>query len=282
MSEIDVDAGTGPADDLPLDQSGAGDDPVGEEREEASSAAEQVEAKPKPERMVSLAALHAERSRRKEADRERRELLREVGDLRERFRAIERANAPPAPEADDIAGVVRATNDTVAELKQRLEQRDAVERAAGAQQQLVDAYRNDAALFEAQTPDFRAAYDHLLQSRAQELIALGYDDPQALQSALLADEMALAQTALSRGQSPAEVLYTVARQRGYVPAPQTRGAGRIETIARGREANKSFAQTGGGSGEADISAEALLRMPMDEFEAWCARNPARARRLMGG
>lgn len=281
MTDVAFDAGTGPADDVPLDQSAAGGDPAGE-GEETSSSAEAVEVRPKPERMVSLAALHAERSRRKEVDRERRELLREVGDLRERFRAIEQANAPPPSEPGDIAGVVRATNDTVAELKQRFEQREAMERAVGVQQELVGAYRNDAALFEAQTPDFRAAYDHLLQSRAQELIALGYDDPQALQSALVADELALAQAALNRGQSPAEVLYTLARQRGYVPAAQARGAGRMETIARGRDANKSFAQTGGGSGDAEISAEALLRMPMDEFDAWCARNPARARRLMGG
>jgi hypothetical protein len=31
-----------------------------------------------------------------------------------------------------------------------------------------------------------------------------------------------------------------------------------------------------------MTGEMLLKMPMDEFEAWCTKNPARAKRLMGG
>ena len=31
-----------------------------------------------------------------------------------------------------------------------------------------------------------------------------------------------------------------------------------------------------------LPADMLLRMPMDEFEAWCAKNPGRAKRIMGG
>jgi hypothetical protein len=34
--------------------------------------------------------------------------------------------------------------------------------------------------------------------------------------------------------------------------------------------------------DGDITADMLLKMPMDEVEAWCSRNPARAKRLMGG
>ena len=32
----------------------------------------------------------------------------------------------------------------------------------------------------------------------------------------------------------------------------------------------------------EFTGEMLLKMPMDEFEAWCAKNPAKAKRLMGG
>ncbi|MEI5604525.1 hypothetical protein, partial [Streptomyces brasiliscabiei] len=80
---------------------------------------------------------------------------------------------------EDIFGAVRATGEAVEELRQRLAARDAQDRAARHEQDVVAAYRSDAAHFEASHPDFRAAYSHLLASRAQELAALGYDDPRA-------------------------------------------------------------------------------------------------------
>lgn len=239
------------------------------------------------EKMVSLAALHEERSRRKEIDRQNRALQQQVAEMRGRFSVIERLNAPPErpPTVEEqIIGAVRNTSETVAQLQKRLEDRDTQERAAQQQHALVSAYRTDAAQFEAKTPDFKAAYNHLLQSRAQELVALGYDDPQAIHQALLADEFAVAQSALATRRSPAEIIYSLARQRGYVKGAPGKGnaAARLDTIERGQYANKSLSNTGGSSGDGEISAEALLKMPMDEFEAWCARNPGKAKRIMGG
>ena len=242
-----------------------------------------------PERMVALAALHEERGRRREADRHYREAQQQLAELRGRFSAIERHNAPqPAPPPtveEDIFGAVKATSDAVAELRQRMESREARDREARHEQDVVAAYRTDAAQFETRNPDFRAAYSHLLASRAQELAALGYDDPRAIQDVLMADEFAVAQAAIARRQSPAEIIYNLARQRGYAGgsnAARGRGGERLASIERGQAANKSLSATGGASGDAEISAEALLKMPMDEFEAWCAKNPARARRIMGG
>ncbi len=243
---------------------------------------------PKAEKMVSLAALHEERSRRKEIDRHNRALQQQVAELRGKFSIIEQLNAPPPRKTptveEDIFGVVRNTTQTVAQLQQRIEQREQQDRVSQHQNALVSAYRADAAQFEAKAPDFKAAYNHLLNSRAQELLALGYDDPQAIHQALLADEFAVAQTALATRRSPAEVIYQLAQQRGYVKgaAGKGRAADRLSTIERGQYANKSLSNTGGGSGDGDMSAEALLKMPMDEFEAWCGKNPAKAKRLMGG
>jgi len=267
------------------------DDAVGQGGDEAPGGeAAPPEAEAQPERMVALAALHEERTRRRELDRQLRERDRELAELRGRFSVIERLNAPPPPAPppsveEDIFGAVRATGEAVEELRQRMASRDAQDRAARREQDVVAAYRSDAAQFEASHPDFRAAYSHLLASRAQELAALGYDDPRAIHDALMADEFAVAQAALARRQSPAEIIYNLARQRGYAGGAQAapgRGGERLASIARGQAANKSLSATGGAGGDADISAEALLKMPMDEFEAWCTRNPARARRLMGG
>ncbi|WP_315831099.1 hypothetical protein [Bradyrhizobium prioriisuperbiae] len=239
---------------------------------------------PKPEKMVALAALHEERSRRKEIDRQNRELQQQVAEMRGKFAVIDRLTTPPpAPRPtveSDIFGVVKTTTATVDDIKRRLDTADRERHETAIRDDFVRAYQVDAAQFEAATPDFKAAYDHLLASRAQELVALGYDSPQAVHQALLADEFAVAQMALASRRSPAEVIYNLARQRGYV-----KGAGgrdRLDTISRGQQANKSFAATGGGSGGAEMTAEALLKMPMDEFEAWCSKNPQRAKRIMGG
>lgn len=278
--------------EIPGGEQGAGQDrgqtEMTEGDQQADVSGQQEETR--DEKMVSLAALHEERNRRKQIDAEFRKAQQELAELRGKFSIVEKLNLPqqqtadePTPETD-IFGYAKKTGETVAQLQKRLDDQAAADRAAAEQHRLVNAYRADAARFEAQAPDFRAAYDHLLQSRAAELQAIGYTDPQSLHEALQADEIAIAQTALSRGQSPAELLYTLAQQRGYRKADGGRpnGAARLQTIERGQAANKSLSSTGGAAGEAEITAEQLIKMPMDEFDAWCTRNPARARRLMGG
>ena len=240
------------------------------------------------EKMVSLSALHEERGRRKATESEKRALENQLAEMRGRFSIIERLNAPPQVEAPtvetDVFGVIRNQAETLAQLQKRLQAEDDQKKAAGEHNNLVTAYRMDAAQFEARTPDFRAAYNHLLNSRAAELTAIGYNDPVQLHQALTNDEMAIAQMALANKKSAAETIYNLAQQRGYRKAePGTgKGANKIDTINRGQQANKSLASTGGSSGDGDVTGEMLLKMPMDEFEAWCTKNPAKAKRLMGG
>jgi hypothetical protein len=254
---------------------------------EVTDTGKTTETADKVEKMVSLSALHEERGRRKATENEKRALETQLAELRGKFSIIERLQQPeqkPAPTVDDdIFGVVRTQGDTIAQLQQRLKVDDDQRRADGERNQLVGAYRADAAQFEAKNSDFKAAYAHLLNSRASELQAIGYDDPLQLQQALINDEMSIAQAALAGGRSAAEVIYNLAKQRGYRKAePGAKGADKIDTINRGQQANKSLANTGGASGDGEMTGEMLLKMPMDEFEAWCNKNPAKAKRLMGG
>jgi uncharacterized membrane-anchored protein YhcB (DUF1043 family) len=274
---------SGGATDIPASEPATDMDADGEP--DAGAPDQQADA-PRAEKMVSLAALHEERNRRRDIDRKNRVLQQEMAELRGKFSVIERLNAPPEKPLtveEQIIGAVKNTSETVAQLQKRLEQREVQEQTARQQHALVSAYRNDAAQFESQNPDFKAAYNHLLQSRAQELVALGYDNPQAIHEALLADEFAVAQSALMTQRSPAEIIYNLARQRGYAKGSGGKSAAaRLDTIERGQHANKSLSSAGGVSGDGDISAEALLKMPMDEFEAWCSKNPSKAKRIMGG
>jgi hypothetical protein len=273
------DTGAGEATTDSGDGANAGGRPEGEAGKDGQT---------KVEKMVSLAALHEERGRRKTTESEKRALENQLAELRGKFSIIERLQTPPAeapaPSIEsDIFGAIKNTTDSVAEIQRRLKAEDDQKRAAGERSNLVTAYRLDAARFEAKTPDFKAAYDHLLNSRAAELFAIGDDDPAELHQALTNDEMAIAQMALGNNKSAAEIIYHLAQQRGYRKTePGAKGANKIDTINRGQQANKSLANAGGSSGDAEMTGEMLLKMPMDEFEAWCTKNPAKAKRLMGG
>jgi hypothetical protein len=243
----------------------------------------------KVEKMVSLSALHEERGRRKATETEKRALENQLAELRGKFSIIERLQPQPEqPKAatveQDIFGVIRNQSETLAQLQKRLQAEDDQKRTDGQRDNLVTAYRMDATQFEARNPDFKAAYNHLLNSRATELMAMGYEDPIQLHQALTNDEMAIAQMALGNNKSAAEIIYNLAQQRGYKKAGPGAGKGaeKIDTINRGQQANKSLANTGGSSGDGDMTGEMLLKMPMDEFEAWCTKHPANAKRLMGG
>jgi hypothetical protein len=243
----------------------------------------------KIEKMVSLSALHEERGRRKATETEKRALETQLAELRGKFSIIERlqppAHEPPVPTVEnDIFSVVRSTTETVAEIQRRLRAEDDQKRSDGERGNLMNAYRMDAAQFEAKTPDFKAAYNHLINSRATELMAMGYDDPMQLHQALTNDEMSIARMALGNNKSAAEIIYHLAQQRGYRRPDGGRGKGadKLDTIQRGQNANKSLSNTGGNAGDGDITGEMLLKMPMDEFEAWCTKHPAKAKRLMGG
>ena len=175
----------------------------------------------------------------------------QIAELRGKFSVIERLNpkaegqteqptAPPTPE-EDIFGNVKHVGETVQQIQKRLDDADAAAKAQTEQTSFANNYRNDAARFEQKTPDFKAAYNHLLSSRASELIAIGYDDPKALaesgasqeevhaaakalHDALTADEFAIADLAFKKGKSPAEIIYGLAKQRGYAAAADKKAA----------------------------------------------------------
>lgn len=263
---------------------------------------------------VPLAALHEERGKRKKTEGELRDVREKLANFEGRFAVLDKLAPKAVPETpaapptveDDIFGAVKHVGETVTQMQKRLDDdkaaRETTEKAANEQKAFVDTYRADANTFTAKTPDYMPAYNHLLASRAQELIAIGFDDPKALQEggadiqtvqaaaktlhdALVADEFAIADRALKAGKSPAEIIYSLAKQRGYVAKAadgKKPGEQKLDQIEQGQQTNKSLNTAGGSTGDADITAERLLSMPMDEYTAWVEKNPSKARAIMGG
>lgn len=244
-----------------------------------------------PPGYVDQKALDEERTRRKERDRENRQLSEQLAELRGKFSIIEKLqsgsqdNTQELTPETDIFGFAKKTHESVDEIRKRLDAQEMQDRQRAEQDAIVGRYQVDAAKFAQANPDFGSAYNYLLTARANELVAMGYDNPTDIHNALVSDEMAIAQMALGRDKSPAQMIYELAQQRGY-KKPQADKSGdaaaRLDTIERGQNANKSLSNTGGTSGDGDITAAMLLKMPNDEFEAWCEKHPAKAKKIFGG
>lgn len=275
-----------------------------------------------PQGHVPLAALHEERGKRKELGNTVKALEAQIAEFKGKFSILERLGKQPAagegsegdtagpPSAeDDIFGAVKHIGDQLAAVQKKATDDAAAtkakEEADAAERTFVTNYRADAAAFTEKNADFKDAYMFLLNTRAQELIAIGFDDPnvlaanhadpedvhkarKALHDALTADERGIAELAFSKKKSPSEIIYGLAKQRGYAKKAAAGGDGKskgeeaLDAIERGQAANKSLSNTGGGSGEDAMTAERLIAMPIAEFEAWVEKNPAAAKRLMGG
>lgn len=238
---------------------------------------------------VPIHALHEERERRKAIDKRARDLEIENAKFRERFSILEKLNGkgeepkgPPKPE-EDIFGAFSHLSQTVQSLQQKLAEGEQASKQEGQVAQLVRHYQDDAAQFVAKTPDYMDAYNFLIRSRAEELMALGYESRADLEDALKNEEISIATLAFQKGKSPASVIYDLAQKRGYKKAdPKAAAEAKLDTIERGSGLNKSLSAASGASGDDEMTAERLLSMPNDEFETWCNKNPAKARRLMGG
>lgn len=276
---------TGGESELPVETGEATEQPAaGEGQPQPDS--EQPEAKKDKVDLVPHQALHEQRERRKAAEKRSRELEIENAKFRERFSIIEKLQGKDEPKGapkpeEDIFGAFEHLSKNLETVQKQLADGEAAKKHETQLNELVSHYRHDAAKFETANPDFKAAYNHLLQSRARELQALGYDTPAELQKALQNEEMSIAMMAFEKGKSPAQVIYDLAKERGYKKADaKADGEAKLDAIERGAGLNKSLSSTSGASGDDEMTAERLLAMPNDEFEAWCEKYPQKAKRLM--
>lgn len=252
---------------------------------EAPKEAEGEQPKQPSGKTVPLEALHEERSKRKENEKRARDLELENVRFRERFNVLKEFSTKPeaervvAPDPEtDFVGAIKHQGKTLEQIQQELNQRKQADEESKATSELVKQYSASAAEFARETPDFSAAYTHLLTSRQSELQTLGYSAADIHQQ-LQQEELSIAQIALQNGKSPAQVIYDLAKQRGYAKKEAADATAKLDNIERGQAANKSLTTAGGAAGDAEMTAEQLVKMPNDEFLAWIDKNPAKARRL---
>lgn len=238
--------------------------------------------KPKKQ-VVPIKALHKEREARKQLDQQLRQAEADRIRLEERMNALLERFQPqqqqepeervPSFDEDPIAAMQAAAAKQQT-LEQQLAQFQEQQRQQAEAQQIAQYTQYHEQEFLKTTPDYYDAVEHLKTGRVEELRMLGYNDQMVAQ--VIQDEARQIITAAAQsGKSPAEVAYTIAKQRGYMPKSAA-------PVMDAKPSTKSLSQASGSPTGAKLTAQDVLRMSSEEFERFAAKNPKKFRQLLGG
>lgn len=218
------------------------------------------------EQRVPLQALQAERAKRAEMERR-------LAEYEKQGRIEQQQPQEPDPETDPI-GYLKYAKEQMAALRQANEQQQFETR-------LKADYNAAAQSFAQEVPDFGKAYQYLLQSRANELQALGTPVEQ-INTILQREELTLANNARMNGINPAQAIYQFAQARGYryqdpAPAPKAEAAPAIPApeqvkadaaLQKARQAVSATAASGGKPAtKPDMSIEDIAALDGAAFDS---------------
>lgn len=251
--------------------------------EASAETTEKPAEKPKEnEKLVSYNALHEERQRRQALARQYNEEREARIRLEERLQQFAPREQVPNVEEDPVAyfQYEQAEKDQrLQRVEQELYQRHEAERYQQYQSHVLNTYKSSVADAEKANPDFKDAYNFLINSRISELEAAGYPHTEAVQLTHN-DEFNIVANAVRNGANPATVAYQVATARGYKPASaKQNGADKLDKIEQGQNENKSLSSARGG-GSIDPSIDGLMKMSDDDFMK--AVNNGTFKKLAGG
>ncbi len=230
---------------------------------------------------------HAERRKRQEAEAR-------ATALEERLARLERGNGGQVSDEIDFSKIPDVDADPIGNLEalrklavRMAEQQQQEQRQTQAQtaqqrqfQQIntrMQEYEND---FREVTPDYDDAAKHFREARMQELEEQGYEGDE-LQKALTAELVGLVARAMQSGKDPAEVVYKLAKNRGFGASGATKLdklPGKLQTIDRGQKASRSLSGMGGKTGDGELSAESVYKLEGAAFDAAFAKLKAQAKR----
>lgn len=214
---------------------------------------------------------------------------------RELEEQLEKARATTQPDTDELLELIGALRDDdedpiedIAGLKKALklfksrqEAEREQERTQTQQQTAMQRFRTSVAEAEAEfredAPDYDDAQAYFKESLKAELTDLGLEGDE-LSAEFHRQVMSVAQQALQRGKNPAQVVYEIAKRRGYkaqekaqVATQQERPQVKSETIDTAREvidklsktqaASKSLSNvSGGGPGGKEVTLASVAKM----------------------
>lgn len=263
------------------------DDVVGKETEETvpDKQPEKDDKEPEKKVLVPHGAFHEERERRKELQKQ----LAEEKSARERLeerqtKVLEALAARQQPQqeeqfVDPLAKIEGKVNEVVDKINKTQTQREADEKEIRETNALLQRYSASAQAFTKDAPDFSDAYNFLLGNRQKELGLMGFT-PAEVQAQLRAEEKLIVTRAYDGEKNPAEVIYSLAKERGYKSTGSSKKS--VEDIDKGLKASKTLGSGGAKAGDKDdlesLTASELAEMSQEEFDSFFSKLEKQASR----
>lgn len=233
-----------------------------------------VEAADEPQEVktVPLAALHEERSRRKEEQRRSQELnsqfqalQRQQVEMVQYLQSQQQRPQAPDPTVDPIGYGLNQnaqTQQEVQAIRQELQRRNQQDQQREAGQNFATLVRNGEQQFAETAPDYFDAVTWAKTRKLAEYTAAGMLEHEAAQR-LDREIIDLTSTALARGDNPAEVAYRMSKAMGYT-VKQVDATKKLEMQ---RDGNRASMPSGGSGQGSRLSLDSLMKMGSTDFLA---------------
>ena len=219
------------------------------------------------ERYITERALREERE---EARRLREQVgsmqnqLGELSRLKEEIQADRQRRQEEAQVAADEQDPYGAVQRRLSTLEEREQTRAQVGEQQTRQQEqwnkFTQALNSKVGEFRQGHTDYDDALAFVQKSRDAELQALGFVNPAERQSIINQEELALAASSMQRNANPAELVYNLAKHRGWKPGETSKGNGaadsELDRLEKGMAASRTL--SGSGRPEETSSADRLL------------------------
>lgn len=263
---------------------------------ESEAAPTEEPAKPEavkpPEGFVPHGAMHQEREARKAAEQRAQAAEARIA----AFEAERAEAAEPAPEPwpDPIADPDGYNARMQKELASRDEKLEQFQRQTQQEQQrsyVVNTLAAQSQRMERENPDFTPAVNHAIAAYKTELTLMnpGASEDQIMQR-INADIEQLAFNAMQIGKNPAEVIFEIAKARGYRPAavaapaaaaPAVDEGRKVEALAAAQKATESLGAAPVASGANELTLESLAKMSEADIARLQRERPKDVARALG-
>lgn len=214
---------------------------------------------------------------------------------------VEKKAEPPAPIdfRQDLIGGMEQERQARLELEKQLRETKEQTEARIESERMQRTFERSVSEFGQKNPDFEDAFRHLQTARANQLARFaqyrgegGQPDAQKIQAQIISDAHGIIANAVRDGQSPAEALYTWAKDYGYAPKapdtpkPQEKTPAQlaVDQVSEGRAAAKTLANAGGTS-SSGLTLDEYMNMDDAVIAARAASDPqfkAEVERILSG
>ncbi len=236
-----------------------------------------VEAKKEPigeQSTVPLSALNESRAQLRQTQAQLAEVQQRMAEMENLRKEIEefRSRQKQAQEqqefnSDPLGVIQKQINElksTVTTQSQTEQQRS---QQAQTEQQMFATIASQVNEFKKSTPDYDDALAHVLEARKQELIAMGAPEYEA-QNRVAMEAQEIAVNSLRSGQNPAQVVYQLAKLRGYSAKQVSQ---KLATIEQGQKAASSLANVAGVGEGPGVSLAEIDSMSEEEFDKFWSK-----------